>query len=64
MLFVDVRLYHPDKDLCDSGKHSSWYATGSDDPRENFKKVTLRPALELYFKAGGPQLNSMPHRAR
>jgi L-fucose isomerase len=25
----------------------------SDDPKENFRKVTLYPALELYFKAGG-----------
>ncbi|MCX8187481.1 MAG: L-fucose/L-arabinose isomerase family protein [Nitrososphaeria archaeon] len=56
VLFADVRLYHPDKDLwdfCNSGNHSSWYAMKSDDPRENFRKVTLHPALELYFKAGG-----------
>ncbi|RLF36656.1 MAG: fucose isomerase [Thermoplasmata archaeon] len=56
VLFADVRLYHPDKDLwdfCNSGNHSSWYAMRSDDPRENFKKVTLHPALELYFRAGG-----------
>ena len=56
VLFADVRLYHPDKDLwdfCNSGNHPSWYAMRSDDPRENFKKVTLHPALELYFRAGG-----------
>lgn len=55
-LFMDVRLYHPDLDLwdfCNSGNHSSWYASQSYDPRENFKKVTFHPALELYFKAGG-----------
>jgi len=55
-LFADVRLYHPDKDLwdlCNSGNHPSWYAARSYDPRENFKKVTLHPAVELYFKAGG-----------
>jgi len=55
-LFADVRLYHPDKDLwdlCNSGNHPSWYASRSYDPRENFKKVTFHPALELYFKAGG-----------
>ncbi len=55
-LFADVRLYHPDKDIwdfCNSGNHPSWYAARSDDPRENFKKITLHPALEMYFKAGG-----------
>jgi L-fucose isomerase len=55
-LFMDVRMYHPDKgiwDWCNSGNHSSWYASRSMDPRENFKKITFHPALELYFKAGG-----------
>lgn len=56
VLFMDVRLYHPDKDIwdfCNSGNHSSWYASRSFDPKENFKKITLHPALEFYFKAGG-----------
>ena len=55
-LFMDIRLYHPDKnlwDLCNSGNHSSWYASRSFNPSENFKKITFHPALELYFKAGG-----------
>ncbi len=55
-LFMDVRLYHPDRDLwdfCNSGNHASWYASKSMDPRENLKKVTFHPALEYYFKAGG-----------
>ncbi|MCX8037107.1 MAG: fucose isomerase [Candidatus Sumerlaeia bacterium] len=55
-LFMDVRLYHPDKDLwdwCNSGNHASWYAAQSMDPKENFEKVHLHPALEFYFKAGG-----------
>ncbi|MHB0875665.1 MAG: L-fucose/L-arabinose isomerase family protein [Anaerolineae bacterium] len=55
-LFMDVRLYHPDRDLwdwCNSGNHASWYAKRSYDPAENFSKVTLWPALEFYFKAGG-----------
>jgi len=55
-LFMDVRLYHPDRDLwdlCNSGNHASWYASRSMDPRENFKRVTFHPALEFYFKAGG-----------
>lgn len=55
-LFMDVRLYHPDLDLwdwCNSGNHASWYAERSYDPADNFSKVTLHPALEFYFKAGG-----------
>jgi len=55
-LFMDVRLYHPDRDLwdwCNSGNHASWYAAQSFDPAENFKRITLHPALEYYFKAGG-----------
>ncbi|MBA7509802.1 L-fucose isomerase [subsurface metagenome] len=56
ILFMDVRLYHPDKDIwdfCNSGNHSSWYASQSFDPAENFKKITFHPALDFYFKAGG-----------
>jgi len=56
VLFMDVRLYHPDEDVwdfCNSGNHASWYASRSFDPKENFKKVTFHPALEYYFKAGG-----------
>lgn len=55
-LFMDVRLYHPDRDLwdwCNSGNHASWYAAQSDDPKVNFEKVTLHPAMGFYFKAGG-----------
>lgn len=55
-LFMDVRLYHPDKniwDWCNSGNHASYYACQSMNPEENFKKVTFHPALEFYFKAGG-----------
>jgi len=56
VLFMDVRLYHPDKDLwdfCNSGNHASWYASRSMNPEENFRKITFHPALEFYFKAGG-----------
>lgn len=56
VLFMDVRLYHPERDLwdfCNSGNHASWYASQSFDPKENFKKITFHPALEYYFKAGG-----------
>ena len=55
-LFMDVRLYIPELDvwdLCNSGEHSSWYANQSDDPRENFKKITFHPALSMYFPGGG-----------
>jgi len=55
-LFMDVRLHHPELDLwdlCNSGQHASWYATRSDDPEANFRRITFHPALSLYFKAGG-----------
>ncbi|MGI5916839.1 MAG: L-fucose/L-arabinose isomerase family protein [Anaerolineae bacterium] len=55
-LFMDVRLYLPDRDLwdwCNSGNHASWYANRSWDPAKNFEKVTFHPALEFYFKVGG-----------
>lgn len=55
-LFMDVRLFHSDLgiwDWCNSGNHSSWYAARSWDPKENYKSITLHPALEYYFKAGG-----------
>jgi len=55
-LFMDVRLYHPDRDMwdwCNSGNHASWYSAQSFEAAENFEKITLHPALEFYFKAGG-----------
>jgi L-fucose isomerase len=55
-LFMDVRLYLPEQgiwDFCNSGNHASWYAERSFDPAENFKKISLHPALKYYFKAGG-----------
>ncbi len=56
VLFMDVRLYHPDLDVwdfCNSGNHASFYAALSYKPEENFAKITFHPALEFYFKAGG-----------
>ena len=56
VLFMDVRLYHPDLDLwdlCNSGNHSSYYANLSLKAEENFKKITFHPALAYFFKAGG-----------
>lgn len=65
VLFMDVRLYHPDKDIwdwCNSGNHASWYAAQSFNPEKNFKKITFHPALEFYFKAGGAsvEFNAAP----
>jgi L-fucose isomerase len=60
VLFMDVRLYHPDKDLwdfCNSGNHASFYASLSFNPEDNFKKITFYPALEYYFKAGGASVS-------
>jgi L-fucose/D-arabinose isomerase len=56
VLFMDVRLYHPELDLWDlvnSGNHASWYAALSSDPAENLARVRLHPALKFYFRAGG-----------
>ena len=65
VLFMDVRLYHPDLDVwdfCNSGNHSSFYASLSNNPADNFEKITLHPALEFYFKAGGAsvEFNAAP----
>lgn len=64
-LFMDVRLYLPDRDIwdwCNSGNHASWYAKQSFDPEENFSKITFHPAMEFYFKAGGAsvEFNAAP----
>ncbi|HCG01097.1 MAG TPA: fucose isomerase [Chloroflexi bacterium] len=56
VLFMDVRLYHPELDLWDfvnSGNHASWYAALSDRPEDNLARIRLHPALKFYFKAGG-----------
>jgi len=64
-LFMDVRLYHPDKDLwdwCNSGNHASYFAAQSLTPAKNFETVSLHPALKYYFKAGGAsvEFDAMP----
>ena len=56
VLFADVRLYVPEKKLwlfVNSGNHASFYASLSYDPKENLSKVTLHPAIEMYFPMGG-----------
>jgi len=55
-IFMDVRLYLPEKDIwdwCNSGNHASYYAEHSLDAAANFEKITFHPALKFYFKAGG-----------
>ena len=64
-LFMDVRLYHPDRDLwdwCNSGNHASYYAAQSMKAEDNLKHVSLHPALKYYFKAGGAsvEFDAMP----
>jgi L-fucose isomerase len=58
-LFADVRHYHEDLgiwDLCNSGQHATWFASRSDDPLENMRKVHLYPE-EFYFPAGGASIH-------
>ena len=60
VLFMDVRLYHPEEDIwdfCNSGNHASFYAQRSFNPEDNFKHITLHPAMEFYFKAGGASVS-------
>ena len=55
-LFMDVRLYHPEKDLwdwCNSGNHASYFASQSLSAKKNFETVSFHPALKYFFKAGG-----------
>lgn len=56
VLFADVRLYVPERNLwlfVNSGNHASWYARRSSNPKDNLSKVTLHPAIEMYFPTGG-----------
>jgi L-fucose/D-arabinose isomerase len=61
VLFADVRHYHPDLDiwdLCNSGQHATWFASRSDDPAENMRRVNLYPA-DFYFPAGGASVHHL-----
>ncbi len=60
VLFMDVRLYHPEEDIldfCNSGNHASFYAQRSFNPEDNFTNVTPYPAMEFCFKAGGASVS-------
>jgi len=59
VLFADVRHYFADRDLWDlvnSGQHATWFASRSNDPVENLRKVHLYPA-DFYFPAGGASVH-------
>ena len=61
VVFMDVRHYDKDYDVmvfCNCGSQSTYYAAASDDPRENLKKVTLYPCLDIYA-GGGCHVNLM-----
>jgi L-fucose isomerase len=61
VIFMDVRHYDPDYDVmvfCNCGSQSTWYAGRSSDPKENLKKVTMNPCLEIY-SGGGAHVNCM-----
>ncbi|MCR4317931.1 MAG: fucose isomerase [Planctomycetes bacterium] len=54
-LFADVRHYHSELgvwDLCNSGEHATYFATGTFDPIANLAKTEFRPE-GFYFPAGG-----------
>ena len=54
VIFMDIRHYDQENDVmvfCNCGSQSTYYATASDDYRENLAQVTLYPALPIY--AGG-----------
>lgn len=66
VLFMDVRHYDAERDVmvfCNCGSQSTYYAAASDDYRENLKKVTLYPALDIYA-GGGCHVNCMTHPGR
>ena len=61
VVFMDVRHYDVEYDVmvfCNCGSQSTYYAERSNDPKENLKKVTLYPCLEIY-SGGGAHVNLM-----
>jgi L-fucose isomerase len=56
VLFADMRHYfaeHDVYDLVNSGQHAPWFSHRSANYRENWSAVTLYPAMDFYFHAGG-----------
>ena len=61
VIFMDVRHYDSEYDVmvfCNCGSQSTYYATGTDDHRENLGRTTLYPALDIYA-GGGCHVNLM-----
>ncbi|QYJ17033.1 L-fucose isomerase [Rubrobacter xylanophilus DSM 9941] len=61
VLFADVRHYHSGRDIWDlvnSGQHATWFASRSDDPAENLRRVQLYPE-GFYFPAGGASVHHL-----
>jgi len=56
VLFADMRHYFAKEDVYDlvnSGQHAPWFSRRSKDYRKNWGDVTLYPAADFYFNAGG-----------
>ncbi len=56
VLFADMRHYfaeHDVYDLVNSGQHAPWFSRRHKDYRKNWAEVTLYPAMDFYFHAGG-----------
>lgn len=61
VVFMDVRHYDADEDVmvfCNCGSESTYYATGTNNFRENLKRTTLYPCLDIY-SGGGCHVNLM-----
>jgi L-fucose isomerase len=61
VIFMDVRHWDPDYQVmvfANCGSESTWYATGTNDYKENLKHVTFYPALSIY-SGGGAHVNLM-----
>ena len=61
VIFMDVRHWDAKNNVmvfCNCGSESTYYATGTDDFKENLKQVTLYPALPIYA-GGGCHVNLM-----
>jgi L-fucose isomerase len=61
VVFMDIRHYDKENNVmvfCNCGSQSTYYANKSLDPKENLKKVSLYPCLEIY-SGGGAHVNLM-----
>lgn len=66
VLFMDVRHWDEKNQVmvfCNCGSEATYYATGTDDYKENLKRVTLFPALNIYA-GGGCHVNLMTHAGK